>query len=160
MQRRRRHPFVGHHAGLTKSAMPTAIICIPIIIAIWPVYLPAKLSENSRVVVTTGLAKLVESVYQYAPAIQSAANGGSAFGHEFKTQEMTNNNPKVAMSSRVQCAGPARCIVIYICQISRSNIAWTTQTPSSPPITCKMTNCTACPGRGRRAGQMPAYPLD
>ena len=107
-----------------------------------------------------GIGKTGRSRIQYAPAIQSAANGGTAFGHEFKTQKMTNNNPKVVMNSRVQCAGPVRCIVIYICQISRSNIAWATQTPSSPPITCKMTNCTACPGRGRRAGQMPAYPLD
>ena len=71
--------------------------------------IPAKLSENVRATVTAGLAKLVEEVKKYAPAMYAAtASATHCSLRDITTPIITIKRPKVAITSDNQISHPVR----------------------------------------------------
>lgn len=96
--------------------------------------IPAKVSEKVRATVTAGLAKLVEEVKKYAPAIYAAtASATHCSFRDLTTPIITISRPKVAMISDNQICQPVRCFVDQL-TTSSSNIRLAAIAPDMPPI--------------------------
>src|SRR5437868_5125254 len=74
--------------------------------------MPAKVFESVRAMVTAGLAKLVDEVNQYAPAIHSPTANGTARARPVRTHPwITRMRPMVATTSDSHSAADDRCLV-------------------------------------------------
>ena len=65
---------------MSPEASAAPMNCIRMNIGAEDGLMPAKLSENMRAVVTAGLAKLVDDVNQYAPAIHAPTAARTSSG--------------------------------------------------------------------------------
>ena len=101
--------------------------------------IPAKLSDSVRAMVTAGLAKLVEDVNQYAPAIQSPTAYGTASARPVRMQPwMTSSSPIVATTSDSHSAPDERAWVESSIAGS-SNMTLARIAPAQPPTICATT---------------------
>ncbi len=96
--------------------------------------IPAKLSESVRATVTAGLAKLVDDVNQYAPAIQSPTAYGRASARPLRMHPwITSSKPAVATASDSQSAPDERACVEKS-MAGMSNIRLAITAPAHPPM--------------------------
>ena len=96
--------------------------------------MPAKESETVRATVTAGLAKLVDEVKKYAPAMYAAtANAIHCSLWDLTTPIITIKRPKVAMASDNQISHPVRSFVDQL-TMSSSNIRLAAIAPDAAPM--------------------------
>ena len=96
--------------------------------------IPAKVSEKVRATVTAGLAKLVDEVKKYAPAMYAAtASATHCSLRDLTTPTITIKRPKVAMTSDNQISHPVRSFVDQL-TASSSNIRLAAIAPDMAPM--------------------------
>ena len=96
--------------------------------------IPAKVSEKVRATVTAGLAKLVDEVKKYAPAMYAAtASANHCSLRDLTTPIITIKRPKVAMASDNQISHPVRFFVDQL-TTSSSNMRLAAIAPDIPPM--------------------------
>jgi hypothetical protein len=96
--------------------------------------IPAKEFEKVRATVTAGLAKLVEEVKKYAPAMYAAtASATHCSLRDLTIPIITIRRPKVAIISDNQISHPVRCFVDQFI-MSSSNIRFAAIAPDIAPM--------------------------
>ena len=95
--------------------------------------MPAKVSDRVRATVTDGLAKLVEDVKKYAPAIQAPTAKGTAAARPVRTHPwMTSSRPMVAMTSDSH-SGPDERTWVERSTAGRANMTLARIVPTQAP---------------------------
>src|SRR5690554_3313857 len=120
---------------MSPTAMATPSSCMVTNIGAEAGSMPVKVSVSVRPMVTAGLAKLVDEVNQYAPAIHAATVYGTAVERPVRTQPWTTSRrPTVAINSEIQ-SGPEDLACVEKATAGRSNMTLARTVPTHAPIT-------------------------